>query len=218
MLIADAAPVWEADALFLLIAIAGLAVLVAVIVWIYRTMQRPRLRPVVDADSGAASLSWRAVVRYVVTTPIMVFIWFSAILIILTWAARDRSAEELVIAAAAVVGAARLLAHLDEEMARELGKTIPLAVVGVILIGRTSATWQEFVGALDEFDENWATIDDYYFLLIGFDLLVTAAWIGTHFGRGHDLVVRVSQARVGRAARSALAPWRAVRDFGRTAR
>lgn len=218
MIAADAAPVWETDALFLLMAIAGLTVLVAVIVWIYRTMQRPRLRPSVDADSGAATFAWQALVRYLVTTPIMVFIWFSAILIILTWAARDRSAEELVIAAAAVVGAARLLAHLDEEMARELGKTIPLAVVGVILIGRTSATWQEFVGAIDEFDRNWSTIDDYYFLLVGFDLLVTAVWVGLHFGRGHNLIVRVSQARLGRATRSALAPWRAVRDFGRTGR
>lgn len=218
MIAAAPAPVWETDALLLLMSIAGLTVLVAVIVWIYRTMQRPRLRPTVDAGSGAASLSWQAIVRYVVTTPIMVFIWFSAILIILTWAARDRSAEELVIAAAAVVGAARLLAHLDEEMARELGKTIPLAVVGVILIGRSSATWQEFVGAIDEFDQNWATIDDYYFLLVGFDLLVTAGWLGLHYGRGHDFAVRIAHARLGRAANGVLAPWRAVRDFGRTGR
>lgn len=211
-----AAQTWETDALFLLMSIAGLTVLVAVIVWIYRTMQRPRLRPTVDPDSGSVALSWQAVTRYVVTTPIMVLIWFSAILIILTWAARDRSAEELVIAAAAVVGAARLLAHLDEEMARELGKTIPLAVVGVILIGRSSATWQEFVGAIDEFDHNWATIDDYYWLLVVFDLFVTAVWIGLHYGRGHDLMVRVSRARVGRVVRTAFAPVRAVRDFGTT--
>lgn len=211
-----AAQTWETDALFLLMSIAGLTVLVAVIVWIYRTMQRPRLRPTVDPDSGAVALSWQAVTRYFVTTPIMVLIWFSAILIILTWAARDRSAEELVIAAAAVVGAARLLAHLDEEMARELGKTIPLAVVGVILIGRSSATWQEFVGAIDEFDHNWATIDDYYWLLVVFDLFVTAVWIGLHYGRGHDLMVRLSHARVGRVVRTAFAPVRAVRDFGAT--
>lgn len=200
----------------LLASIAVLAVLVALIVWIYRTMQRPRLRPAVNPDTGAATFTWQAVVRYLVTTPIMVFIWFAAVLIILTWAARDRTAEELVVAAAAVVGAARLLAHFDEEMARELGKTIPLAVVGVILIGRTTATWEQFAGALDEFDQNWGTIDDFYFILVLFDLLVTGAWIAAHYGRGHSLMVRISHGPVGRSVHTALRPWRAVRDFGRT--
>ena len=88
-------------------------------------------------------MRWPAVVRYLVLTPITLFLWLWSILLILTVAADDRSADELALAAAVVVGERHECSHISPEAAHELGKTVPLAVVTLIILGggNGAETW-----------------------------------------------------------------------------
>ena len=80
-------------------------------------------------------MTWSGVLRYLLTTPLMVAFWMFVLLALLTAAARDRSGEQIVVATSAVIGGARLLAHVHEEIAHELAKAVPIAILGFILIG-----------------------------------------------------------------------------------
>ncbi|MDP3971740.1 MAG: hypothetical protein Q8P61_02360 [Candidatus Nanopelagicales bacterium] len=206
---------WELGADVVLFAIFFLALLAVLLVLVYRTMQRPRLYPTLRGPELKPVLTWQAVVRYLVTTPFMVAFWFIAILLVLNWATKDRSPEDMALVAVAVVGAARLLAHIDEEMSRELGKNIPLVVLGIVLIGRDTATVEQFLASIDEFAENADDIDQFWTVLVAFDVLVTATWYAFKFGNWRARTSLPFMARLARVVDPIVRPIRAVINFGK---
>lgn len=206
---------WEVGALDALTGIIGLAITVSLLVLVYRTMQRPRLHISTTKKHGQPEPTWQAIVRYLVTTPFMVAFWLISLLVILSAAAKSHAPESIALVAAAVVGGARLLAHFDEEMSRELGKTIPLVVLGVILIGRESATSEQFLAAMDDFIANIDQIDTFYWLLVVFDVVVTAAWYLIGFGRWRFRESSAAVAWLAKVTAPIRRPWRALITFGR---
>lgn len=205
---------WQVDLVEAVIAIIALSIVVALLVLVYRTMQRPRLY-LTPGPHGRPDLTWQAVLRYAITTPFMVVFWFFSILVILGWAAKGRTPEDLALIAVAVVGAARLLAHVDEEMSRELGKNIPLVVLGVILIGRDTATANQFVGVLDEFIDNVDDVDTFYWLLVLFDVLVTGVWYALAIGRWRVHESDAATTWLAHATGPITRGWRTIAGFGR---
>lgn len=161
----------------------GLALVTGLLVWIYRTMQVPRLFIGHHPDTGRPTLSWKAVVRYVVMTPIMVTWWYMVIVIILSLAAPTRTAEQVAVGAAAVVGAARLLAHIMPEASHELGKTIPLAVITIILISGIGQSLESWGATLEDFDYNTGLLNTYFYALIALDFLITGWWLWRQYSR-----------------------------------
>ena len=80
---------WTASWPDLFLGVVGLMILMGIILWAYRSMQHPRLYLALDPKNGAPTARWQAIVRYVVLTPIMVFLWLWAMLFILTVAAAE---------------------------------------------------------------------------------------------------------------------------------
>lgn len=192
----------------------GLALVMGLILWVYRSMQRPRLYlQYRDADQRPV-VTWQAVIRYLVTTSISLFIWMMAIILILTVAAEDRTAEQIVLAATAVIGGSRVLAHVSPEGAHELGKTIPLAVVSIILLGG-SPNASSLVELGNEMDANAGVLDFYYVALLLFDFVLTTLWTIRQFGKWDTNQAGTWRHRVRARFRRMMSPWHAVRDFGK---
>lgn len=128
---------WDISGLDLLFYIVAAAAAVLVLRTIYRGMQRPRLA-LTYHDDRPPTASAAAIGRYAVTPILLVPLWYASILGILVLAANRgstlRPGEELLFAAAAVVGGSRLLAHVNLEGAHELAKSVPLTMVSIILI------------------------------------------------------------------------------------
>lgn len=206
---------WELGADLALFAIFSLALLAVLLVLVYRTMQRPRLYPTLRGPELKPVLTWQAVVRYLVTTPFMVAFWFIAILLVLNWATKEGSPEDMALVAVAVVGASRLLAHIDEEMSHELGKNIPLVVLGIVLIGEDTATAEQFLASIDEFVENADDIDHFWTVLVLFDVFVTAVWYGLKFGNWRARTSLPFMTRSARVVGPIVRPVRAVINFGK---
>ncbi len=166
---------WTADGLTLLFTILGLAFIMLILLVVYRSMQAPRLRTISCGD-GAPGVRWQGVVRYLVTVPFLVLFWYVVMLVVIATASSGRTGEEVVVIAAGVIGAARLLAHIHTEAAHELGKIIPLALLSLVLIGGTVSGYEQWLRLLTDWATNTATIEAYYWLLIIFDVLVTLSW------------------------------------------
>lgn len=154
----------------------GMAFLAWLLWLVYRTMQHPRL-PVNRHDDRPPSANLAGVVRYLVTTPIMILFWLTVFLFLLSTAAEDRNAAEVIVAATAVIGGARLLAHTKEEIAHELAKTVPIAILGFIVIGGGFAGVEKMASTFDDVFGTFGTLfDSYYVGLILFDFVLTAIW------------------------------------------
>ena len=205
---------WSSNWVDVYFGVIGLIVVMGVIMWVYRSMQRSRLYLTLDPQTAEPSVRWPAVVRYLILTPITLFLWLWSILLILTVAADDRSADELALAAAVVVGAARVLAHISPEAAHELGKTVPLAVVTLIILGggNGAETWGEL---LVQIDANVGVVNTYYWALLALDVIVTALW----FWQQRESWRSKLPGSTRRRWTAKFSPWasrlRRMRDFGK---
>lgn len=159
-----------ADIAFLAIAMA----LAATLLWVsYRTMQHPRL-PVNRSDERRPSVTVSGVLRYAVTTPIMVSFWMLVLVTLLSAAAKDRTSLQILLAASAVIGGARLLAHVKEEIAHELAKAVPITILSFIIIGGGFTGIEPFFNAVDQIP--WEVVDRYWVGLLVWDVFLTAVW------------------------------------------
>jgi hypothetical protein len=181
----------------------GMAILAALLWMAYRTMQHPRL-PVFDSEGGAPGVTPAGVLRYVLTTPIMVTFWMYVLLFLLATAAKERSGEQIVVATTAVVGGARLLAHVHQEIAHELAKAVPITILGFILIGGGFSGWEGFASTFEDIPVD--AVEEYWVGLVVFDLAITAMWFAGLRLRWHR-----QRARVAGGGSSASAPERAWR-------
>ena len=160
------------------------------IVAAYRAMQRPRL--VLHATApGQYRARRRDFWQYVVTAPLLMVLWSSALELILLFTNNGLTATEIGVTAVSIVVAVRLFAHLSHEHAHELAKSIPLTIVTLLIV--TSNGWR--TGA--EFDrtvQEWlrtTTSGPTDLVLIGGEFLIAALWywVGVRwwYVRGHDV-------------------------------
>ena len=150
--------------------------IVAALLWItYRTMQHPRL-PVIRRDEQPPLITGAGVARYGLTIPFMVGFWLLVLITLLAAAAKDRSGVQIVVAASAVIGGARLLAHLKPEIAHELAKAVPITILSFIIIGGGFTGVEPFLRAAEEIPLE--LVDSYWLGLIVWDIALTALWFG----------------------------------------
>lgn len=140
---------------------------------VYRAMERPRLRLTSTADGPRASV--RDTVQYAITAPLLVFTWYLFFSLILLFADNNLTAFDLVVLPAAIVLATRLLAHVNGNVAHELGKAVPLTLLTLLIISggfRDDASLEQLGTELAGIDLSGPS----YALLLVADYVFTAAW------------------------------------------
>lgn len=193
----------------------GLAVMTVIIMWVYRSMQKPRLYLTYEAETGEPRATWKSLLRYVVLMPLMMLIWMGSLILILSIAADGRTAEDIALAVAAVIGAVRILAHMTPEGAHELGKTVPLAVLSIILLGVSTdpLTWDERWTALEASSD---ALDTQYLTLLVLDVVVTALWYWRVKATWKEERPNSVWAQFKAGVRPIVTVLRSIRDFGKT--
>jgi len=73
------------------------------------------------------------VVEYILLFPVFTFFWFIILLVLLSLLAKDPVVQSILLFSIAIVGAVRIAAYYKEELARDLAKTIPFAILTIYL-------------------------------------------------------------------------------------
>ena len=74
------------------------------------------------------------ILEYIILMPIFIFFWFGVLSLLLTFLTKTQTIETILLVAMAVVGTVRVTAYYKEELARDLAKMLPFALLGVFLI------------------------------------------------------------------------------------
>lgn len=81
---------------------------------------------------------WRVrigyVLKYLILFPVLVFLWFAALTIILFFLSKSQSVQNILLLSMAMVAAARITAYYKETLSEEISKILPLAVLGIFVI------------------------------------------------------------------------------------
>ena len=75
--------------------------------------------------------------KYLVLFPILTFLWFAALTIILFFLSKSQNTENILLISMAVIAAARITAYYKEELSQEISKILPLAVLGIFVADPT---------------------------------------------------------------------------------
>lgn len=173
-------PRFDLPSVDMILAVLVIALAVLALRAMYRGMQRPRLTLTYHED-GPPTASRRAVLRYLVTPLVWVPLWFYAVLGILVLASNRgdgfRPVDQMVIAAAAVVGGSRVLAHINAEGAHELAKSVPLTLLSLILISGQTIGFEAFLVVSLLLFVNVDSLSLYVILLGLLDIVATALWL-----------------------------------------
>ncbi len=206
--------VWSVDWTEVLLAALGLAILMLLLQWVYRSMQVPRLYITPDPKTGEPGVRWQATVRYFVLLPFAAYMWLLVLLVVLITASGTRSPQSLALGAAAVVMASRFLAHINPEASHELGKIIPLVVLSLLLIGGSSPGERLYTSLL-EVVENFGAIDNFVFMIVVVDVVMTWLWFWRTRSRWHGRQSGTRRSLLRISLRPVTDPLKAVWNFGK---
>lgn len=150
-----------------------ISVMVAGVVLLYRGMQRPRLKLTHTTEGWRATR--RDVLLYLASILPLIVIWWTVLAVILLLSSSEMTPLRMVTVCGGVIIAVRIMAHVWEEPAHELSKTIPLTLLTLIMISgtlRDPATFPDLWDEMFNVDVPWHS----FVLLVAVDLLITAGW------------------------------------------
>ena len=134
-----------------------------------------------DARRGAIVrdlifLVWYAV-RFVILFPAFAFFWFAVLTLILVFLSEDRDLSTILLIAMATVCAIRVSAYYNEDLARDLAKILPFAVLAVFIIDTSSFDVPASLRTLREINELRETIAYYLLFLVALELGLRAIFV-----------------------------------------
>lgn len=106
------------------------------------------------------------VTKYLIVFPAFAFFWFAVLTLILTFLSRDRLFADILLIALATVSTIRVTAYYDEDLARDLAKILPFAVLAIFLIDASFFELGESLSVLERANEHRENILYYLVFLV----------------------------------------------------
>lgn len=111
--------------------------------------------------------------KYLFIFPLVAFFWFAAIALMLSFLATNQdsstSFKDILLVAMTVVGIIRVCAYVTEELARDLAKMLPFAVLAFLILDLSSFEASDSLEVLKQADDNREVILYYLAFTIGLE-------------------------------------------------
>ncbi len=74
------------------------------------------------------------VLEYLIIFPVLVFVWFSVLALFIFFLSKTQSVQTILLLSMTLVSAVRALSYYKEDLATELAKVLPIAVLAVFIV------------------------------------------------------------------------------------
>ena len=128
------------------------------------------------AGNAIPRLAWW-VVRFAVLYPAFAFFWLAVLTLVLGLLSEGRPLFNILLIAMALVSAIRVAAYYDEDLARDLSKMLPFAVLSFFIVSVDSL---DGIGSLDIFREvieHRKTIFHYLVFLVALEIVLRLVFL-----------------------------------------
>ena len=110
--------------------------------------------------------------KYIVVFPFFAFFWLAVLTVILAFLSKDRTFQEVLLVALAVVSAIRVSAYYHEDLSRDLAKILPFAVLGIFIIDASFFTVEESLAVIRDASDNRETIFYCFIFLVALEFVL----------------------------------------------
>ena len=104
--------------------------------------------------------------------PVFAFFWFAVLTVILAFLSSQQSFSETLLIALVTVSAIRVTAYYKEDLARDLAKILPFAVLSALLINASFSSVSDSLDRLRMAGDHSETILYYMAFLIGLEFVL----------------------------------------------
>lgn len=112
------------------------------------------------------------ILKYLIVFPLFAFFWFSVLTLMLTFLSRGRDFGDTLLIALATVSAIRFSAYYNEDLARDLAKILPFALLALFLIDVSFFNIVESLEMMEEVPNHLKEVVYYLLFLIGLELVL----------------------------------------------
>ena len=157
--------------------IAGMAAY-AVFVWhFYRFIARREIIPIdYDKYNNEGKISATRVGAYIVAHvflfPLIIFVWFLIYSVFMFILAKDMPIGVVLLISISVIGAIRVTSYYKEDLAKDLGKLLPFALLGVFLTSSAFYTDTSNFFSLDDLEQKFVEFPLFISRVIEFVVLI----------------------------------------------
>ena len=112
------------------------------------------------------------VVKYLLLFPVFAFFWFAILTVILAFLSKEQTFSETLLIALVTVSAIRVTAYYKEDLARDLAKILPFAVLSALIINASFSSVSDSLDRLRMAGDHSETIFYYLLFLIALELVL----------------------------------------------
>lgn len=112
------------------------------------------------------------ILKYLIVFPLFAFFWFAVLTLMLTFLSKGRDMGDTLLIALATVSAIRFSAYYNEDLARDLAKILPFALLALFLIDASFFAIADSFSMLGDINDHRETIVYYLVFLIGLEFVL----------------------------------------------
>lgn len=127
------------------------------------------------------------VLENLVVIPILTFFWFAVFALMLLLISETTSAATILLTAMSLVGAVRVASYYKEELAQEIAKTVPFAMLAIFLMDVTFFSYEKAVSVTMEMLGMWKQLLYYLLVVVLIEFIMRViSGIGNFAKKGHQ--------------------------------
>lgn len=113
------------------------------------------------------------ILEHIIIFPLLTFIWFIFFSLLLIFMSENHSTNTLFLFSMAIVATTRISAYYNEELAREIAKTLPLTLLGIFLVtGVSYFSPESAMSAIKSIPLMWKTIVYYLLFIVSLEIVL----------------------------------------------
>jgi len=116
-------------------------------------------------------------VEHIIVFPVLIICWGGVLVIVLALLGEDRDVANILLVAVALVTTIRATAYLIGDLARDLAKMLPFAVLGLFLVDKSYIDLSVSSGVVKEIPDHWEVIVYYIIFAVALEF-VLRLWYG----------------------------------------
>lgn len=112
------------------------------------------------------------IIEYIILLPLLTFFWFGILAILTLILAKELPVDAVLLLAAALVASIRVTSYVNEDLAKDLAKMLPLTLLAIAITTAGFFDLSIFFDRIKEIPELFSDIPYYLVFIIGIELIM----------------------------------------------